>query len=72
MGLFDGVVQDEPKEIDANVTPHELAAIRKRCMTSLLDNGRDLARRARLPWCSIATLEAKGEQLNHVAEPAIS
>jgi hypothetical protein len=62
----------EPKQIDLDVTPQMFAAVHKGRMTIQLGNGPDLAEVAGLPWCSIATLQAKGEKLHRIVGPAIS
>ena len=62
----------EPRQIDLDVTPQMFAAVRKGRMTVPLDQRPDLAEVAGLPWCSIATIQAKGEKLHRVVGPAIS
>jgi len=62
----------EPTQIDLDVTPQILAAVRKGRMTVPLGKQPDLAQVAGLPWCSIATLQAKGQKLHRVVGPAIS
>jgi hypothetical protein len=62
----------EPKQIELNVTPQVFAAVRKGRMTVPLGSGPNLAEVAGLPWCSIATLQTKGEKLHRVVGPAIS
>jgi hypothetical protein len=61
----------EPKQIDLDVMPKVIAAVRKGRMTVPLGKRVDLAEVAGLPWCSIATLHAAGEQLHRVVGPAI-
>ena len=62
----------EPRHINLDVTPQIFAAVRKGRMTVPLGNGPDLADLAGLPWCSIVTLQAKGEKLHRVVGPVIS
>jgi hypothetical protein len=62
----------EPRRIDLGVTPQVFAAVRKGRMTVPLGSEPDLAELAGLPWCSIATLQAKGEKLHRVVGRAIS
>ncbi len=62
----------EPRQIDLDVTPQMFAAVRKGRMTVPLGDSPDLAHVAGLPWCSIATIQAKGEKLHRVVGPAIS
>jgi hypothetical protein len=62
----------EPRRIYLDVTPRVFAAVRKGRMTVPLSKPPVLAEVAVLPWCSIATLQAKGEKLHRVVGPAIS
>ena len=62
----------EPRQFDLDVTPQVFAAVRKGRMTVPLGGGSGLAEVAGLPWCSTATLQAKGEKLHRVVGPAIS
>jgi hypothetical protein len=62
---------DEPRQIDLDVTPQVFAAVRKGRMTVPLGNRPELAEVGGLPWCSIATLQAKGDKLHRVVGPAI-
>jgi len=62
----------EPKQIELDVTPQLFAAVGKGRMTVPLGNPLDLAEIAGVPWCSVATLRSKGEQLHRVVGPAIS
>jgi hypothetical protein len=61
----------EPKQIELNVTPQVLAAVRRGRMTVPVGERPALAEDAGLPWCSIATLQANGESLHRVVGPAI-
>jgi hypothetical protein len=61
----------EPKHIDLDLMPQVLAAVRKGRMTVPLGNRPGLAELAGLPWCSVATLRANGENLHRVVGPAI-
>jgi hypothetical protein len=62
----------QPKQIDVDVTPQILAAVRKGRMTVPLGDQPDLAVFGGLPWCSIATLQVNGEKLHRIVGPAIS
>jgi hypothetical protein len=62
----------ERRQIEFDVTPQVFAAVRKGRMTVPLGSGPNLADLAGLHWCSIATLQAKGEKLRRVVGPAIS
>lgn len=62
----------EPSQIDLDVTPQVFASVRKGRMTVPLGERPALAEVAGLPWCSIATLQAKGEKPHRVVGPAIS
>lgn len=61
----------EPKQIDLNVTPQVFDAVRKGRMTVPLGKQTDLAEVAKLPWCSIATLQSNGKKLHRIVGPAI-
>jgi len=61
----------EPRKIELNVTPQLFAAVRKGRKTVPLDEPVDLAEFAGLPWCSIATLRSKGEEIHRIVGPAI-
>ena len=62
----------KPRQIDLDVTPQVFASVRKGRMTVPLGERPALAEVAGLPWCSIATLQAKGEKLHRIVGPAIS
>jgi len=61
----------EPRQIDLDVTPQVLVAVRKGRMTVPLGKQPDLAQVAGLPWCSIAKLQSNGEKLHRVVGPAM-
>jgi hypothetical protein len=61
----------EPRQIDLDVTPHVLTAVRRGRMTVPLGKQPDLAVVAGLPWCSVATLRSDGDKLHRVVGPAI-
>lgn len=62
----------EPIRMNLEVTTKDFGTLRKGRMTISLGKQFDLAEAAGLPWCSIATCHADGQQLHRLVGPAIS
>jgi hypothetical protein len=61
----------ESKQIDLEVSPQVLAAVRRGRKTVPLGKHPGLAEVGGVPWCSIATLHSNGEKLHRLVGPAI-
>ena len=61
----------DPEHIDLETSPEIFSAVRKGRKTIPLKESVDLQRMAELPWGSIATLRARGEEVHRVVGPAI-
>jgi hypothetical protein len=59
-----------PGQINLNVAPQILAAVRKGRTNVQLEGVSKLAEIAATPWCSVATLHAAGEKLHRIVGPA--